>query len=141
MTDPSYYVPLAQAAEDAGYDGFLVADSICYPAESATGYPYNPDGTREFLEDKPFIEPFVLMGALTAATSRLRFVTFVLKLPIRPPALVAKQAMSLAVISDNRLALGVGTSPWPEDYEVMNVPWAHRGRRMDECIEIIRGLS
>ena len=95
MTDPRYYVPLAQAAEDAGYDGFLVADSICYPAESTTGYPYNPDGTREFLEDKPFIEPFVLMAALTAVTTRLRFVTFVLKLPIRPPALVAKQASSL----------------------------------------------
>jgi len=141
MTDPSYYVPLAQAAEDAGYDSFLIADSISYPAESMTGYPYNPDGTREFLENKPFIEPFVLMGALSAVTTRLRFVTFVLKLPIRPPALVAKQAMSLAVISGNRFALGVGTSPWPEDYEVLGVPWARRGRRMDECIEIIRGLS
>ena len=31
MTDPTYYVPLAQAAEDAGYDSMTVADSLCYP--------------------------------------------------------------------------------------------------------------
>ena len=66
---------------------------------------------------------------------------YVLKLPIRPPALVAKQAGSLAALFDNRLALGVGTSPWPEDYELMDVPFAKRGKRMDECIEIVKGLT
>jgi alkanesulfonate monooxygenase SsuD/methylene tetrahydromethanopterin reductase-like flavin-dependent oxidoreductase (luciferase family) len=35
----------------------------------------------------------------------------------------------------------VGTSPWPEDYELMGVPFAKRGKRMDECIEIIKGLT
>jgi alkanesulfonate monooxygenase SsuD/methylene tetrahydromethanopterin reductase-like flavin-dependent oxidoreductase (luciferase family) len=71
----------------------------------------------------------------------LKFNFFVLKLPIRPPALVAKQAGSLAALSGNRLGLGVGTSPWPEDYELMGVPFAKRGKRMDECIEIIKGLT
>jgi alkanesulfonate monooxygenase SsuD/methylene tetrahydromethanopterin reductase-like flavin-dependent oxidoreductase (luciferase family) len=42
---------------------------------------------------------------------------------------------------DNRLSLGVGTSPWPEDYEIMGVPFARRGKRMDECIDVIRGLT
>ena len=74
-------------------------------------------------------------------TTTLQFNFFVLKLPIRPPALVAKQAGSLAALFDNRLGLGVGTSPWPEDYELMGVPFAKRGKRMDECIEIIRGLT
>jgi alkanesulfonate monooxygenase SsuD/methylene tetrahydromethanopterin reductase-like flavin-dependent oxidoreductase (luciferase family) len=74
-------------------------------------------------------------------TTTLRFNFFVLKLPIRPPALVAKQAGSLAALIGNRVGLGVGTSPWPEDYELMGVPFAKRGRRIDECIEIIRGLT
>ena len=47
---------------------------------------------------------------------RLRFVTFVLKLPVRHPVLVAKQATSVAVLTGGRLVLGVGSSPWPEDY-------------------------
>ena len=141
MTDPSFYAPLARAAEEAGYDSMVVPDSICYPRHSESVYPFNPDGTREFLEDKPFLEPFSLIPALGAVTTRLRFVTFVLKLPVRNPVLVAKQATSTAVLTGNRLVLGVGTSPWREDYEVTGVPWAHRGQRMDEELQIIRGLS
>ena len=141
MTDPSFYAPLAQAAEEAGYDSMVVPDSICYPRHSGSRYPFSPDGSREFLEDKPFIEPFSLIPALGAVTTRLRFVTFVLKLPVRSPVLVAKQATSTAVLTGNRLVLGVGTSPWREDYEVLGVPWEGRGRRMDEELAVIRGLS
>jgi probable F420-dependent oxidoreductase len=140
MTDPSFYGPLARAAEEAGYDSMIVPDSICYPKDSASVYPFNPDGSREFLEDKPFLEPFSLIPALGAVTSRLRFVTFVLKLPVRNPVLVAKQASSVAVLTGGRLLLGVGTSPWREDYEVLGVPWERRGARMDEELQILRGL-
>ena len=141
MVDPTFYLPLAQAAEEAGYDGMVVPDSICYPLESDSTYPFSPDHTREFLDDKPFIEPFSLIPAMGAVTSRIRFITFVLKLPMRHPLLVAKQATSVAVMTDNRLALGVGTSPWPEDYELCGVPLEGRGRRMDEAVDIVRGLS
>jgi len=141
MVDPSYYLPLARAAEDAGYDGMVVPDSLCYPEESDSTYPFSPDHTREFLEDKPFLEPFSLIPAMGAVTERLRFVTFVLKLPTRHPLVVAKQATSVAVLTGNRLALGVGTSPWPEDYQLVGVPWENRGRRMDEAVDIVKGLS
>ncbi len=141
MTDPSFYAPLARAAEDAGYDSMVIPDSICYPAQSDSVYPFNPDGTREFLEDKPFLEPFSLIPYLGAVTERLRFITFVLKLPVRHPVLVAKQATSTAVLTNNRLVLGVGTSPWREDYEIVGVPWQRRGQRMDEALAIVRGLG
>ncbi|HML00144.1 MAG TPA: TIGR03619 family F420-dependent LLM class oxidoreductase [Acidimicrobiales bacterium] len=141
MTDPRFYLPLARAAEEAGYHSMVVPDSICYPKSSDTRYPFNPDGSREFLEDKPFLDPFALSAAMGAVTDRLRFVTFVLKLPIRHPVLVAKQAASVAVLTGDRFALGVGTSPWPEDYEVLALPWEGRGRRMDESMEVIRGLT
>ncbi|ATA27827.1 lLM class F420-dependent oxidoreductase [Mycobacterium lepraemurium] len=141
MTDFRYYIPLAKAAEAAGYHAMTIADSIAYPLESDSKYPYTPDGSREFLDGKEFIETFVLTSVLGAVTSKLRFNFFVLKLPIRPPALVAKQIGSLAAMTDNRVGFGVGTSPWPEDYELLGVPFARRGKRMDECIEIIQGLT
>jgi probable F420-dependent oxidoreductase len=141
MCDPAHYVPLAQAAEDAGYTSMTIPDSLCYPEASDSRYPYTPDGERTFIEDKPFIEPFVLMGALAAVTTRLRFTTFVVKLPIRQPVLVAKQAASLAVLSGNRFAFGVGTSPWPEDFLVTGTEWKTRGARLDEMIAIVRGLT
>lgn len=141
MTDPTFYIPLAKAAEAAGYDAMTIPDSVAYPFESESTYPYTPDGNREFLDGKAFIETFVLTAALGAVTEKLKFNFFVLKLPIRPPALVAKQAGSLAALIGNRVGLGVGTSPWPEDYELMGVPFAKRGKRMDECIAIIKGLT
>src|ERR1700746_1755003 len=141
MHDPSFYAPLARAAEQAGFDSMMVPDSICYPEHADSRYPFNPDGSREFLEDKPFLEPFSLIPALGAGTERIRFITFVLKLPVRHPVLVAKQATSTAVLTGNRLVLGVGTSPWREDYDVLDVPWQRRGQRMDEALAIVRGLS
>ena len=141
LTHPKYYIPLARAAEAAGFDAMTIADSVAYPYESDSKYPYTPDGNREFLDGKEIVETFVLASALAAVTTALRFDVYVLKLPIRPPALTAKQAGSLAAMFDNRLALGVGTSPWPEDYELMDVPFARRGKRMDECIDIVKGLT
>lgn len=140
MTDPSYYLPLARAAEVAGFDGFLVPDSIAYPAESDSAYPFTADGDRRFLEDKAFLEPFSLIPALGAVTEHIRFVVSVLKLTVRHPVLVAKQVASTSVLTGGRLTLGVGTSPWPEDYEMCGVPFAARGQRADESIAVIRGL-
>lgn len=141
MIEPSMYSPLVQAAEAAGFDSFVVPDSICYPEEGDSQYPYNADGSREFLDDKPFIEPFSLIPALAAVTERMRFTTFVVKLPIRNPVLVAKQVTSVGVITGGRFGFGVGTSPWREDYTITQIPWERRGARMDECIEVINGLQ
>jgi probable F420-dependent oxidoreductase len=141
MCDPRHLLALAREAEQAGYHSFAVPDSVCYPRDSDSSYPYTDDGGRQFLEDKPLLDPFVLMGALGAVTTRLRFTTFVVKLPIRHPVLVAKQATSVAVLTQNRFAFGVGLSPWPDDFRIMNQPWEHRGARMNEMIEILRGLA
>ena len=139
--DPALLAPLAQAAEEAGYDSFSVPDSLMYPARSDTRYPYTADGDRRFLEDKPIIEPFTLIPWLAAVTERIRFTTFVLKAPVRPAVLLAKQAASVAVLSGNRLRLGVGISPWPEDFAALGQPWERRGRRLDETIAVVRGLT
>ncbi len=141
MCDPGQYLPLAVAAEQAGYTSFCVPDSILYPETSDTKYPYTRDGNREFLEGRPFIEPFSLIPALGAVTERLRFTTFVVKLAIRSPVLVAKQATSVAVLTRNRFGFGIGLSPWPEDFAACGVPFERRGERMDEMIEILRGLQ
>jgi probable F420-dependent oxidoreductase len=141
MCDPAQYLPLAVEAERAGFHSFTVPDSICYPEVSDSTYPYTPDGNREFLRGKPFVDPFCLIAAMGAVTERLRFTTFVVKLPIRQPVLVAKQAASVAVLTGGRFAFGVGLSPWPDDFVVTGTDWKTRGPRMDEMIEIVRGLT
>lgn len=141
MVDSSFYLPIAEAAEAAGFDVLTLSDSIGYPQTSDTKYPYNGTGDRTFLENKPFLEPMVAVAAIAARTSRIQLCPAVLKLPVRHPVLFAKQATSVAVLSDNRFLLGAGTSPWPDDYDLVGLPWERRGRRFEECVEILRGLE
>ena len=70
MCDPSQYIPLVLACEQAGIDTFNVPDGVCYPEVADDIYPYTPDGKRDFLDDKPVIEPFTLIPALAAVTER-----------------------------------------------------------------------
>jgi alkanesulfonate monooxygenase SsuD/methylene tetrahydromethanopterin reductase-like flavin-dependent oxidoreductase (luciferase family) len=140
MCDPAHYLPLAKAADALGYHTFPIGDSICYPEQADGEYPYLDDGGREFLDGAPFIDPFQLAAALSTVTTRLRFRTAVLKLPIREPVLVAKQVASLAVWSSNRFEFGVGLSPWIEDFRVTHTDWKSRAARIEQQIEIIRGL-
>lgn len=140
MTAITNYVPLAQAAEANGYAGFTIPDSLIYPKASDTSYSYTDDGGRTFLENKPFVESFILATAIGASTKTLELTTNVVKLPVRPPLYSAKLAASVAAITGDRFNFGVGLSVWPEDYAAMGVDYAKRGKRFDECIAIVRGL-
>ncbi|MFT5482155.1 MAG: alkanesulfonate monooxygenase SsuD [Halieaceae bacterium] len=140
MCPADHYEPLAIAAEDAGFDTFTFPDSICYPQEGSDVYPYNDDGSRDFLDGVPFVEPFVIIPYLAGITRKLRFTTTVYKLAVHQPVGVAKQLSSLAIMTNNRFGFGVGISPWPEDFMAMQIPWENRGKRMNEMMEIVNGL-
>ncbi len=140
MCDGDHYAPLARAAEEAGFHGLAIPDSICYPQEASSKYPYNKDGSREFLESVPFVESLIAVAHMAAVTEKIRFATFVYKLAVRQAAVVAKQVQGIQVLSGNRFDFGIGISPWEEDFAVCGVPWEKRGKRFDEQIEILRGL-
>jgi len=82
MIEPSFYLPLARAVEDAGYDTMVVPDSICYPAESESVYPSTRTAAASSWRTSPSSSPSPSSGH-GAVTERLRFLTFVLKLPVR----------------------------------------------------------
>ena len=82
------------AAEEAGFDFISVQD-----------HPYVPD----------FLDTFALIGALIGQTSRIRFMTNVANLPLRPPQMLAKASASLDVLSGGRFELGIGAGrAWPQ---------------------------
>lgn len=134
------YLEVARVAEEAGWSALSLPDSIFFPRQTASAYPYaDTDAVRQFLSVAPVIEPFVAIAGMAAVTRTIRFYPGVLKVPIRQPLLLAKSVASLAVMSGNRYSLGAGLSPWAEDFVYNGVPFEDRGHRMDECIEIIRG--
>ena len=73
-----------------------------------------------------------------AVTSTLRFYTNVMKLGSRNPLLLARQVGSVANLTNNRFGFGVGIGWAPEEFEWCGRPYAKRGKRVDEMIEVIK---
>jgi probable F420-dependent oxidoreductase len=91
-------------------------------------------------KDVQFHEPFAFFAFAAALTSRLELVTTVLILPQRQTVLVAKQAAEVAILSENRLRLGVGTGWNTVEYQALNENFHDRGRRQAEQVELMRKL-
>lgn len=138
MFPTDHLLALAPVAEAAGFDSVAVPDSVFYPAEVSADYPYSPDGSRFWPPDTPFTDPLVAIPAMAAITSQLRFVTNVVKAPLRHPLLLAKQVASVAAMFEGRLTLGVGSSWIPEEFEWLGLSMRTRGRRLDEAIDVLR---
>jgi probable F420-dependent oxidoreductase len=135
---PEHLVPMAKAAEAAGFDTIAMPDSVFFPETVSADYPYTADGGRFWAPETPFVDPFVGISAMMGVTERIRFVTNVVKLPIRDPLLVAKQLSSMAALSRNRMSIGVGLSWIPEEFTWTHTEMRTRGKRADEMIEIIK---
>src|ERR1700742_4964942 len=129
---------LAKTAEELGFDNIALPDSIFYFEKQSVDYPYTADGRRMFDEESPWVDPLILAGAMGAVTSKLRFYTNVMKLGSRNPLLLARQVGSVANLTNNRFGFGVGIGWAPEEFEWCGVPYAKRGKRVDEMIEVIR---
>jgi len=138
MRPASFYLPLARAADAAGWDSIVVPDSVFYPEKVSAPYPYTADGGRFWPADTPYLDPFVAIPAMAAVTERIRFYPHVLKLAIRQPLLVAKMLSSAAVLSNDRVGLGAGLGWIPEEFTWCGTDYATRGSRMNEALEIIR---
>jgi probable F420-dependent oxidoreductase len=138
MSPLDQIVELAKTAEECGFHSIALPDSIFYSEHVSARYPYTPDGSRMWNENTPWVDPIAATAAMGAATERIRFCTQVLKLGSRYPLPLARQVGSVAVLTGNRFTLGVGLGWTPEEFEWCGVPFAHRGRRADEAIEVLR---
>ncbi|NEW38755.1 TIGR03619 family F420-dependent LLM class oxidoreductase [Nocardia cyriacigeorgica] len=129
---------LARTAEECGFSSIALPDSLFYMKSAAAKYPYTPDGSRFWGPDTPWVDPLIAATAMAAVTTRLRFYTNVLKLGSRNPLLLARQVGSVANLSGNRFGFGVGIGWAPEEFEWCGVPFARRGARVDEMIDVIK---
>ena len=134
-TDPVAIRDFAQGAEALGAEHILTYDHVL------GADPDRPGGwSGPYDKDVAFHEPFTLFSYMAAATSRIGFCSCVMILPQRQTALIAKQAAQLAILSGNRFRLGIGTG-WNEvEYEALDVPFARRGARQAEQVELLRRL-
>lgn len=131
-------LPIARAAEELGFHAAVAPESVFYPELVDTKYPYTKDGGRFWAPETPYVDPWVSIPAMAAVTTRLFFYTSVIKLAIKSPLLVAKTVGSAAVMSQNRVGLGVGLGWIPEEFAWCQTDYETRGPRANEAIEIIQ---
>lgn len=137
--NPKAYPQVVRTAEECGFDSVWVPEHLVYPAEIPPVYPYletSPapvPGTRLY-------DPWVTLGWLAAATTKLRLGTQIYILPLRHPLVTAKAITTLDVLSDGRAVLGVGVGWLAEEFQLAGQDFEHRGKRTDEIIGILRKL-
>jgi alkanesulfonate monooxygenase SsuD/methylene tetrahydromethanopterin reductase-like flavin-dependent oxidoreductase (luciferase family) len=89
----------------------------------------------------PWFDLWTHAAAAAAKTTRIRLSALVAQIPLRNPAMLARQALSLDNISNGRLELGLGLGlPIDPSYDMMGIPnWSNKERvaRFDEYVEIV----
>ncbi len=120
--DPDRVVALSRHVEQAGLDLVTFQD-----------HPYQP----------AFLDTWTLLAYVAAATDRVRLAPNVLNLPLRPPAVVARAAASLDLLSGGRLELGLGSGAFWDAIEGMGESRRSPGdavTALEEAITVIRTL-
>jgi alkanesulfonate monooxygenase SsuD/methylene tetrahydromethanopterin reductase-like flavin-dependent oxidoreductase (luciferase family) len=115
-------VRLARVADELGFDILGVQD-----------HPYQPT----------FLDTWTFLASLAGMTSNIRLFTDVVNLALRPPAILARSAATLDLLSNGRVELGLGAGAFPKGVASLGGPASTPGERVDaleEAIHILRAL-
>ena len=134
-TDPSEVVDVAQAAERLGFYSITMGEHLMHPVNVGSEYTY--PGPPSFDQNTPLLNLWATAGGILGSTKHLHFMSAVCVLPLYHPVVSANAASTLAGMSHNRFALGVGVGWLREEYDELGVPWTGRGKRFDEALDII----
>ncbi len=124
--DPKTLMAFARRAEELGYDSLWAADHLIMGGQGG------------------MYEAWTVLSMAAAQTRRIRIGPLVLCNSHRNPALTAKMAASLDVLSGGRLDFGYGCGWYKKEQEAYGLPWVDSGRQrlemMEEAIELIKRL-
>ena len=132
------YIRVAQKAEECGYHSLWLGDHIVIPEKIEAAYPYSADGATGFPRRAPFPDPFVLLGGLALATSRILLGTSVIVIPYRNPLAVAKAVTTVDLLSHGRFQFGVGVGWLKEEFDALGEDFARRARQTREYLHIMK---
>ena len=131
---------LARFAEEVGFHGVTMADHLVMPAHFDSKYPYTEDGKIWWPEDTPWLDPWLAISAMGAVTSRLQFVTNIYLAALRDPFTAAKLISSASALTNERVTCGVSVGWIKEEYDLLGIDFASRGRRLDEMVDVMHKL-
>jgi probable F420-dependent oxidoreductase len=134
-------VSWARIAEDAGFDAVMISEHVVLgPDAGVNGVMGNPrayalPGNQDPLT--PWPNSLLLLASIASVTERIRLVAGAILAPLRHPLLLARELGTLDLLCDGRLVVQPTVSWSRDEYRAMGVPFAERGRILDEQLEIL----
>lgn len=129
---PEAIASVARAAEEAGFESFWGGEHLALADPQTPASPMPPNIV--------FVDLGVTMAFAAAHTRTLRFGTGIIILPLRNPAVLAKQLASVDVVSNGRLIFGVGIGNLEFEFNAVGMPFDHKGKRAEEMIAAMKAL-
>ena len=132
---------VVEAAEAGGFTTAWTVEHVVVPSGYESKYPYDKSGKMAGgAEDFDLPDPLIWLTWAAAHTTTLRLATGILIATQRNPVITAKAVATLDRLSGGRIDLGVGVGWLEEEFNALGVPFAARGKRLDEYIDAIRAL-
>jgi probable F420-dependent oxidoreductase len=136
---PELFLPVTQHAEQLGFESVWLSEHLVLPATPADA----PAGAAEHASISgatPVFDVMAYLSFLAGATSRIRLGSWVYLLGLRHPFVAARAAQTLDIVSGGRAEIGIGAGWLEAEWVAAGLPFASRGRRLDEAIDVCRRL-
>ena len=137
--NPKFWPAASQAAEAAGFESVWVPEHLVLPVQMS-GSPHTGHPEPPIPPSMPAFDAFVALGMIASTTSNIRLGTNVYNIGLRHPFVTARAVTTLDALSGGRVELGIGSSWLREEWEVTQLDFHTRGRRVNEAIDICRRL-
>ena len=138
--DPDWMAGFARHIEALGFESIVVVEHPLVIGDYTSRYPYAPSGRMPLPDDCAIPDPIDLLAFLAGVTTSLVLATGVLVLPAHHPVVLAKRLATLDRLSKGRVRLCIGVGWMREELEACGIDFDSRGRRTDECIDVMRAL-
>ena len=123
---------LVRLVEEVGFESIWTGEHVVLIDPQAPPSPAPPE--------TPFLDTIAALAFAAAHSRKLLLGSGIILLPQRNPVVLAKELAGVDVLSGGRLLFGAGVGYVPGEYETLGIPFAERGARMDEHIDVIRTL-
>ena len=130
--DPRVAADVARAAEQAGFDSLWTGEHVVLPEPQAPPSPV-PAST-------PFLDPVVALAAVAQHTTKILLGTGIIILPQRNPLVLAKELVSLDIVSGGRLIFGVGVGYLEPEFRALGIPFEDKGARTMDYLRAMQAV-
>ena len=130
--DAENMASLVRLVEEVGFESIWTGEHVVLIDPQAPPSPAPPE--------TPFLDTIAALAFAAAHSQKLLLGSGIILLPQRNPVVLAKELAGVDVLSEGRLLFGAGVGYVPGEYETLGIPFAERGARMDEHIDVIRAL-